>query len=393
MAANNQNTQDGGRFSYGYPTESREPNSRGNREGGFSKRDLRSQQRAYNHQADQAFSDNWAAAPGAFEPRPKEGGGRQTKRSTQWKEKSLKAKEQKKPEDLYKARKETPPVNEPQWDLGPHTAGIPTREIYSQNYDFSGFVDLNERTYNQLRGIDPRLERRLPYSMFLHANTTVLNAVLLDTTRRNGENKVSESGMAQDILPEEYHVVGPIHEYMCQIGNTTTNDGDEVRFNLPDRCVPGVGEFRGHFGPVNAVNHNAYECYVAPYVTAQRVLASRRRQEDWDIPDITGALAPNENLLGYGPIDNLIGEALSRIDGFHFPQTDNLAGRLQYCPELMMRVNTVLKEYKDRFKVVNIGINDSGVRNYIKSKPTQSNLIFVSAEEDNELRLSINCHL
>lgn len=119
------------------------------------------------------------------------------------------------------------------------------------------------------------------------------------------------------------------------------------------------------------------------------MLASRARVENWGIPEIVGDLVPNENLLGYGPIDILQGEAQSRIEGFNFPTSDNLAGRLQYCPELMMRVNTVVKEYKDRFKCVNIGLDDNGARNYIKSRPTPSNLTYVTSEVDNEVRLSL----
>lgn len=75
------------------------------------------------------------------------------------------------------------------------------------------------------------------------------------------------------MLPEEYFVAGPIHEYLREIGNITTPEGDEVWFNLPDVAVPGIDENRGHFGLVSAANHNVYECYVAPLVTARRVLA------------------------------------------------------------------------------------------------------------------------
>lgn len=388
--ANFSNSQYGGRTDGPRDTE-----SRGNRVKDISNRAFRCQQRAYDHGVDQAFANNWAAAP--FNPQPQEG--KRTNQSKSWMDKKTAKKNQKaaepKPENVLnvnslKARKESPPVDEPLWDLGPHTAGIPTREIYAQNFEFSGFIDINERVYNQLRGIDPRIDRRLPYSMFLHSNTTILNAVMIDVAKKNGENKIPESGMAQDLLPEEFNLAGPIHEYFSQISNTTTCDGDEVRVNRPDICIPGVGDQLGHFGPVTATNDNAYECYVAPIVTARRVLATRAREVDWDIPDITGDLIPNENLLGFGPIDVLQGEAQAMIKGFNFPTSDNLAGRIQYCPELMMRVNTVVREYRDRFKFVNIGLNEQGVRNYIKGRPTPSNLTFVTSDVDNEVRLSLN---
>lgn len=68
-----------------------------------------------------------------------------------------------------------------------HTSSIPVQDTYSQNFEFGGFIDQVERTYEALRGRDPRLDRRMPFSMFQHSMCTILNCCLLDLTLENGE--------------------------------------------------------------------------------------------------------------------------------------------------------------------------------------------------------------
>ncbi|CAG9566689.1 unnamed protein product [Danaus chrysippus] len=79
-----------------------------------------------------------------------------------------------------------------------------------------------------------------------------------------------------------------------------------------------------------------------------------------EIPPLPAAMIPaggipNENLLGHGPPEILHPEARQRIEGFEFPEGDSGAARLRVCPELMARINTVLFEMKNRYKMRGIG--------------------------------------
>lgn len=251
---------------------------RGNPAGGN-----RNQRRAYDYRQRQALETDWNEVKDFEVRQPKPRG--QTTRSKQWKESNIKRRKEKRKEPQlkkddpgisydFKSKDETSPVDEPLYDLGPHTNSIPVQEIYSQNVDLAGYVDQVERTYEMLRGIDPRLDRRMPFSMFQHSMTTVANCYLIDLAKDNGDRKL-DGTICQDLLPEDLCIPDNLFHYLTNIGNTTTANGEEVKFNLPDTAVPqpqnGVIP-SGTFGPLTPQNHNLYECYISPLVTANRVL-------------------------------------------------------------------------------------------------------------------------
>ncbi|CAH2062571.1 unnamed protein product, partial [Iphiclides podalirius] len=134
----------------------------------------RNQRRAYNFQQQKIAKTDWSEAR-EFEERPPKPRG-PTQRSVSWRDKQQEKKKnkQEKKDDAsaaydFKAVQETAPVDEPLYDLGPHCSSIPVQENYSQNFEFSGYIDQVERSYETMRGIDPRLDRRLPFSMFQHS--------------------------------------------------------------------------------------------------------------------------------------------------------------------------------------------------------------------------------
>ncbi|KAL1487987.1 hypothetical protein ABEB36_015367 [Hypothenemus hampei] len=162
----------------------------------------------------------------------------------------------------YSARTETPPSNEPMYDLGPHSAGVADCNVYSQNFEFGGFMDLVEGVYQQLSSIDPRLDRRMPRSSFIHYCNVLLNATLCDVAKDNSEMKVNICNYVQDLLPEMMYIPSPIHEYLTNISNIITPNGENVRFNIPDVAIPrgpvlnaqGVEICAsGSFGPITAL--------------------------------------------------------------------------------------------------------------------------------------------
>lgn len=216
-----------------------------------------------------------------------------------------------------------------------------------------------------MRGIDPRLDRRLPFSMFQHAMTTILNCYIMDVTLDNGERRLGATKY-QDLLPEDLCLPDNLYHYMTNIGNTVTTTGEEIKFNLPEAAIPQAANDNtpaGSFGPVNAQSYNVYECYISPLVTSNRVLNSRRAAGAAEIPPLPAALIPSEtvltpNLLGHRPPDILPPEARSRIEGFVFPDGDTVAARLRISPELMSRVNTVLFEMRSRYEMTMMMILD-----------------------------------
>ncbi|CAH2101168.1 unnamed protein product [Euphydryas editha] len=312
-------------------------------------RGSRNQRRAYEYQQSQNFRRDWNEVR-EFEDRPQKPRGK-TARSAAWKQKqqAKKLEKQEAKNDAaaaytFKAKDETAPVDEPLYDLGPHSNSIPVQETYSQNFEFGGFIDQVERTYEALRGVDPRLDRRMPFSMFQHSTTTILNCYLIDLTLENGERKL-DSARCQDLLPEDLCVPDNLYHYMASVGNKTTVNGEEIRFNLPDIAIPQVANGdvpAGSFGPVTPETHNVYECYISPLVTSNRVLNTRRPPGEPEIPPLPLRLippgaTPTVNLLGHGPPDVLPVEARHRIEGFDFPDGDSVAARLRICPELMSR--------------------------------------------------------
>ena len=240
----------------------------------------------------------------------------------------------------FRSKFETAPSDEPLYDVGAYRTSVADHELFAQNFDIAGFPTYCEATFEVLRAIEGRLERKLPFSMFLHLMSTIHNCYLLDLSISNGRRPSFVSGSAQDILPSSLCIPDNIYHYIIYIGNTTTASGDDVRANIPllplgpvpaEQGPPALDYIpSGSFGRITAANHNAYECYISPIVTANRVLATRAQQRAWQ-PLPRGAYpnggVPTLNLLGYGAIDDLSPEGRTRIKGFDFPDDDTLVGR------------------------------------------------------------------
>ncbi|XP_032689515.1 uncharacterized protein LOC116852874 isoform X2 [Odontomachus brunneus] len=109
--------------------------------------------------------------------------------------------------------------------------------------------------------------------------------------------------------------------------------------------IPAVGELPeippGSFGSITADSHNAYECYVSPYIT-RRFVETTIENDGQFMPLPVGHFPqdtiPNMNLLGYSRYENIPYEALSKLRNYRFPNKDNMTGRLQLVPNLMYDV-------------------------------------------------------
>lgn len=194
------------------------------------------------------------------------------------------------------ATQEDAPQDAPLYDSTPFTSGVPYAQEYCQNFDFSGFPPLCRETYQTLTGFNPRLTRDMPYPGFFHSMNTLLQTAIVDSVFEEGLRPIpGYDTRAQDILPTEYVVPGPIYEYLSNISTVMTPGNQEVKVNLPDIMVPQEAYVdeddaeipAGTFGPVDDETHNVYETQVCPYTTMRYVVESaldrgREDPRDWD---------------------------------------------------------------------------------------------------------------
>lgn len=372
---------------------------RGRGHPGGNRRAARDAQRAYVHYNDRQQAQNWAYEPEPYDQARENRTRQPTQRSQAFRGRggANKKQPQKKEEEQTVVPKtvDEGARDEPLYDIGPHSSLIPDFDVYSQNFEFSGFIPLLNETYEKMRGIDPRLHDRLPLSMFSHAMITHLNLEVLEVARKSGQNVLNLRTDAREILPDYQVLPQSIIDYISHVTDVVTQDGKEIRLNLPNIAIPQAPIIQdnvevmpsGSFGPLNAQTHNAYECYISPLVSSNRVIASQQEAENYEpIPQdqIAGNLVPNRNMLGFEPIDIQTAGARSRLAGIQFEDNGTLEGRYRYSNLLHTRVYVVLAEMKDRFKMVEIKreSNEQGLNilDKIKKKITSGNLLFVESQ-------------
>lgn len=280
-------------------------------------------------------AQNWKAAPKKSAPKPQP------------------APQVRDPES-FRAKREVQPSRD-LYDSGPIAGFSAITKFFGHNLDFSTFPALVERTYREILTVDERFSRKLPFSMFLHYHTVLLNSILIDV--RANENKETKFQREGDVrLYLDTIVPGAIGEYFSLITETSTQSGDVIRCNIPDTAIPLIGKNCGSFGEVNSTTHNLYECYVSPLVTRRRFEATINGEKGYDpLPGLhEDGLVPTPNLLGYGPIDDLNPEGRMAMRGIVFPsdESETLEGRLQYSAELMARCAKTLGTIAHRHTMV-----------------------------------------
>jgi len=182
--------------------EDRRPQQNTQGQSGGNRRGLRDAQRAYERRNNIEEVRDWAFQPQEFDPsrvRPR----KPSNRSTNFKKKIETLRDEKNnPSSLRPSTQETPPRDEPLYDLGPHSTLVPLQDVHVQNFEFSGFIPLIEETYEKMRGIDPRLSERLPLSMFTHVCCNHLNLQIAEIARQNGQNVFGVLTDLREVLPD-----------------------------------------------------------------------------------------------------------------------------------------------------------------------------------------------
>jgi hypothetical protein len=279
------------------------------------------------------------------------------------------------PADM-KAVKQTPPKNEPLWEMDGFSGSMSVNEVYRHNLDEASIPLILDEVYNEMEAVEPRLRRQLPFAMFQHHVCVALRAYSLELSAQTGVRHLPELERPLELIASsEYLLPDIISEAIEQIASTITSNGDEVLYNLPpiavpQGTVPAVAAIppavalpaveSGSFGRIAANDHNKYECYMSPLVTSKLVTQTLAANQApafaaaWNpLPAgaFPGGAIPNSNLLGYRLIERVNLEGLNRLSGLVFPNDDTMAGRLRFSSELANRVNATLNGMKEKIKI------------------------------------------
>lgn len=271
----------------------------------------------------------------------------------------------KKAEGPIKAEVPSPPSNIINYE-GQARGGRATTYVNSHNFSFSAFPTLVREMHTLMSTNETTLSRSLPYCVFQHYLTTILNATLIKRTIvSNIEQRfVNEVDPFEVISADKLWIPAPFLEYLNGIGPALTASGDKVFVNLPTQGVPrlpfaaaDVNIPSGSFGTCDANNHNAYEEYVSPLVTSRLITKTIQAFGDnqygpWDPLE---HLSPQNaiatpNLLGYELPEHIRGETFNILQRFQFANSASMAGRLCHCPELMEHVSSLLQGRSDKFQ-------------------------------------------
>ncbi|XP_032689497.1 uncharacterized protein LOC116852861 [Odontomachus brunneus] len=288
-------------------------------------------------------------------------------------------------------------INESRYDnLFTIKKSIPVQPSYSYNLDFSIFPLLCYQIYHTLTEKSYKnVWEIMPFCSFMHAMTTCLNAWLFNTvTSINHENRYNDEEDAMLLIQDNMLVPQPIAEYFSMINTMTTPSGETIYVNLPDCClpqlsIPAIGDIPrmspGSFGSITPDSHNAYECYVSPYITRRLVEAScdgNIRYEPLPTGHYPQNAIPNMNLLGYFHFEGLTDDERLKVNNYHFPEEDDMTGRLQLVPRLMDDVNNTLQSFHSYYKMVPY--------HNIQRKSVQYNLIYNRYNEDPNIETIIS---
>lgn len=137
----------------------------------------------------------------------------------------------------FKSTKSTEPVVDQLYNV---TQGSRQNvRIRSQNIEHSSYPLLCDVTYRQLKEFAPRIQRELPYPVFLHAMNVYLQSTLIHVVREvNKEPRWQDELSPMALIPQDSLVPEPIAEYLAMINTNITPSGDTVYINCPNQTIP-----------------------------------------------------------------------------------------------------------------------------------------------------------
>lgn len=250
---------------------------------------------------------------------------------------------------------------------GRYKGSIPVKRSASVNIELSQYCVLIRQTYNILKAGDPTIVDRCPFPIFQHYCTTILSAYVYDYARTilkfdvllKYDSPLDLINSKQLLIPKN------LKEFISSIGSSISPGDELVQINIPQVAIPqgptSVNNVEtvpsGTFGIITARNHNVYECYICPRVTAQYIIASG---ENGDLPPLWHPLneyvrpqnaIPTENLLGYWPRVNHSIIARREMNRCQFESSSSILGRLCYSQNVMDVTSATLSLMKKDAKM------------------------------------------
>lgn len=341
------------------------------------------QRRAFDYHTNRQFAENWTDDWEERKPKP-----RLTKRSQNFKKYQQQKKElpSKRPEDAIKPRvSETTLSDEIMYDIGAVSASSFVVSIFDYNIDLANMPMIIEAIYTDLVASDARIARSFPRCLFYHYCTIITNVALLDSQYDRGQIVDDLQTRPSSILPSEYAVPKILHDVLKRLTTTMRHTTDKLMLNVPVVAYPqgpiqienddgDIDIPSGSFGVIDVQNHNVYECYIAPLVTARYIQATLNRDVGWQpLPDklIPDGLIPTPNLLGFYPIEHLHQESQTIVQNcIPFENNATFAGRLCFNANLFAHINSQLLNLSEEIKIVKI---EGSV---LQKQQSQVNLIF-----------------
>lgn len=254
---------------------------------------------------------------------------------------------------------------------GRYKGSSPTVRAASHNLEFSQFIILVREVYRVITAVDQSVQDRCPFPVFQHVCCMFLNAYLCDFAGRELRIGVctTEIPLLTQLRASEFLLPTPIYDFIAGIGNSVSPADEIIHVNIPTVAIPQgpiAVEDReaaieaGTFGEVTVENHNVYECYIAPAVTARYIESTVVNNEApvfdaaWD--PLPPALAPDHatptaNLLGYWPVERQSPEAMSVLQACVFKNDAYMLGRIRYSRAALEIFGLTLSGMKDSLEL------------------------------------------
>lgn len=247
----------------------------------------------------------------------------------------------------------------------------PEQDKYLFNHTSDGFLNVVEQSYNKLVGLDGRIARRLPFTVYLHNMTQLYHVHLITIADLTGQQANWEDDLPSDdyrrlIGADTIEVPEEVWFWLKGLGRFRDKDGLNWCPNVPESAVPrrareleAVHLTGGDFGPANADNHNAYENHISPCTTRAYVTAMLEDHPENGVINylpIPAVLSPPDsvatsNFLGYFRNNRrLHNECLAFYDQFNDNWSTGIGARIGFNPYLWTKMNAALYAVKDRIK-------------------------------------------
>lgn len=248
----------------------------------------------------------------------------------------------------------------------------PEQANFMFNHTADGFLNVVEQSYNKLVALDGRIQRRLPYPVYLHNMNQLYYVHMITISDLTGQqaqwvHRLPSDEFRRLLGADELEIPEEIWFWLKGLGKIRDKEGLVWYPNFPYIMAPreprvreGVQLLGGDFGVPNAENHNVYENHIAPVTTRAFVTAMLNDAHANGVinylPLPAGLTPPNGvptlNFLGYY-INNrrLHNDVLAFYDQFDGHWGVGLGARIGYNPYLWTKMTAALLSVKDKIKM------------------------------------------